>query len=371
MLNLKLQFTKINRNNSIKSIHIYTMETPDKKSNGKKILPILLGLVIILAVYFGISKYVYSLHHEDTDDAQVDGDISPVLARVPGYVSEIRFEENQVVKKGDTLVKLDDRDLRIKVEQANAAVENALAGVSVAKANVATAQANFETAKSSIETAKVRVWKATQDYTRYENLLKEKAIAKQQFDVAKAEKESAEAQLTVVAKQQSAASMQVGAAGQQVEMAASVVAQRKADLDFANLQLSYASILSPANGKASKKNIQPGQLVNAGTPLFAIVSDEALYVMANFKETQMEDMKKDQTVEINVDAFPKQKIEGIVYSISSATGAKFSLLPPDNATGNFVKVVQRVPVKILLKADSDIVSKIRPGMSVKVSVHTN
>lgn len=347
------------------------MQTPEKKSGGKKIFPIILGLVILLAIYFGISKYIYAMHHEDTDDAQIDGDISPVLARVPGYVSEIRFEENQPVKKGDTLVKLDDRDLRVKVEQAEAAVENAKAGVSVAQANVNTAQANFETAKSGIESAKVRLWKATQDYTRYENLLKEKAVTRQQFDGAKAEKESAEAQLSVASKQQSAAAVQVEAANRQVQVANSIVSQRKADLDFALLQLSYATILSPANGKASKKNIQPGQLVNAGSPLFAVVSDEALYVIANFKETQLEDMSKDQKVEVVVDALPNHKIEGVVYSISSATGAKFSLLPPDNATGNFVKVVQRVPVKILLKADTEIASKIRPGMSVKVSVVTN
>ncbi|HNP47437.1 MAG TPA: HlyD family secretion protein [Bacteroidia bacterium] len=347
------------------------METPEKNSKKNKMLPIILGLVVLVAVYFGVTKYVYALHHEDTDDAQIDGDISPVLARVAGYVNEIRFEENQPVNKGDTLVKLDDRDLRIKVEQAQAAVENAAAGVSVASANVTTAQANAETAKFSVESAKVRVWKATQDFSRYENLLKDKAVTQQQFDAAKAEKESAEAQLSVAVKQLSAAGMQVEAANKQVEVANSFVSQKRADLDFALLQLSYATVISPAKGKASRKNIQLGQLVSVGYPMFAVVSDQSLYVIANFKETQLEDMQKDQKVEVVVDAFPNHQLEGKIYSISSATGAKFSLLPPDNATGNFVKVVQRVPVKIVLNTDAETAGKIRPGMSVKVSVLTN
>src|SRR5438477_549107 len=170
------------------------MATEQKKPRKKAPL-IILTLVIISAAAFGITKYVYSLHHVDTDDAQVDADISPVLSRVSGYVNEIRFEENQHVNKGDTLVKLDDRDLQIKVQQTQAALDNALASISVAKANTGTAQANVSTASSNIEAAKVRVWKATQDFDRYQNLLNDKAITQQQFDAVKAEKLSAEAQL--------------------------------------------------------------------------------------------------------------------------------------------------------------------------------
>jgi membrane fusion protein (multidrug efflux system) len=344
------------------------METTEQKKPKKKAPLIILALVIISAATFGISKYMYSLHHEDTDDAQLDADISPVLSRVSGYVNEIRFEENQHVNKGDTLVKLDDRDLQIKVEQAQAALENARANVFVAKANSGTSRANVATASSNVEAAKVRVWKATQDFDRYQHLLNDKAITQQQFDGVKAEKLSAEAQLESINRQQGAASMQGEAAAQGITVAESMIAQRKADLDFAKLQLSYATIIAPATGLASKKNIQPGQFVNAGTPLFSIVSGDGAYVIANFKETQLEKMKTGLPADVTVDAFPSQKIEGTVYSFAAATGAKFSLLPPDNATGNYVKVIQRIPVKIKLNGSREMMAMLRPGMSVRVSV---
>ncbi len=345
------------------------MENTEQKKSKKKRAPLLiLAIVLVSAAAFGINKYFYSLHHIDTDDAQVDADIHPMLARVSGYVEEIRFEENQHVNKGDTLVKLDDRDLQIKVQQAQAALENAIAGNSVAKANTGTAQANVSTASSNVEAAKVRVWKATQDFNRYENLLKDKAITQQQYDAAKAEKLTAEAQLEAANKQLTSSSMQGQATGQQVSVAQSLITQRQADLDFAKLQLSYATIIAPASGLASKKNIQMGQYINAGTPMFSIVSESGMYVVANFKETQLEKMKTGLPVEVKADAYPDQEIPGTVYSFSPATGAKFSLLPPDNATGNFVKVVQRVPVKIKLNTDKETMERLRAGMSVSVSV---
>jgi len=345
------------------------MENTEVKKSKKKRAPLfILAVVLVSAAAFGINKYVYSLHHIDTDDAQVDADISPVLARVSGYVNEIRFEENQHVNKGDTLVLLDDRDLRIRVQQAQAALDNAIAAIAVAKANSGAAQANIATASSNTESAKVRAWKTLQDFNRYESLLGDKAITQQQFDAAKAEKLSAEAQLDASNKQQSSAGMQAQAASQQVAVAVSAVAQRQAELDFAKLQLSYSAITSPATGLASKKNIEVGQFINAGTPLFSIVSESGMYIIANYKETQLEKMKTGLPVEVTADAYPDQPIQGTVYSFSPATGAKFSLLPPDNATGNFVKVVQRVPVKIKLNADKEVADKLRAGMSVKVSV---
>jgi membrane fusion protein (multidrug efflux system) len=348
------------------------MENTEQKKSKKKRAPLLiLAVVLVSAAAFGINKYIYSLHYVDTDDAQVDADINPVLARVSGYVEDIRFEENQHVLKGDTLVKLDDRDLQIKVEQAKAALDNATANNAVAKANVGTAHANTATAYSNVEAAKVRVWKATQDFNRYENLLKDKAITQQQYDAAKAEKLSAEAQLEAANKQEASSSMQGQASGQQVSVAQSMIAQRQADLDYARLQLSYATITAPVSGLVSKKNIQTGQFINAGTPLFSIVSESGMYIVANFKETQLEKMKTGLPVEVKADAFPDQAIPGTVYSFSPATGARFSLLPPDNATGNFVKVVQRVPVKIKLNADKETIEKLRAGMSVSVSVKIN
>jgi len=340
----------------------------NSKPKSKKVLPLIITLVVIAALGFGISKYIYSIHHEDTDDAQIDADIDPVLTRVTGYVNEIRFEDNQHVNKNDTLVKLDDRDLAIKVQQSQAALENAIANVAVAKANASTAQANYATAQSNVEAAKVRVWKATEDYERYQKLITDKAVTQQQFEAIKAEKLSAESQLEAINKQQLAADMQIRSAEQLVTVAQSTIASRQADLDYAKLQLTYASITAPASGITSRKNILPGQLVNAGSPLVAIVSDSGVFVTANFKETQLTKMKEGLKTEVVVDAFKSQPIEGTVYNFSAATGAKFSLLPPDNATGNFVKVVQRVPVKIKLKADKEIMAKLRPGMSVRVSV---
>ena len=160
----------------------------------------------------------------------------------------------------------------------------------------------------------------------------------------------------------------IEAVKKQIAVSGSNVAQKKADLDYTNLQLSYSVIISPARGFVSRKNVQPGQLVNAGAPLFAIVSDEDIYIIANFKETQLMKMEKGQPVEIKVDAFPDTLLDGEINTFSAATGAKFSLLPPDNATGNFVKVVQRVPVKILIKTGKEMKAKLRPGMSVKVDV---
>lgn len=340
--------------------------TAPKKKN--KVLPIILVLVVCTVGIYAFNKISYARHHEDTDDAQLDNDINPVLARVAGYVDQIRFEDNQMVNKGDTLVLLDDRDLEIKVEQAAAALENAKASVSVAEANVSSAIANFETAKSTVESSRIRVWKSSQDFTRFQNLLNDKAVTQQQYDAAKAEKETADAQQSISQRQQNAASAMVEAAKKQITVANANVSQKQADLDYAKLQLSYATIIAPATGIASKKNIQQGQFVNAGSSLFAIVADNNVYVLANFKETQLEKMQKGNPVEVIVDAFPDTKLEGTVYNFSAATGAKFSLLPPDNATGNFVKVIQRIPVKIALKGLETLKDKLRPGMSVKVSV---
>ncbi|MBK6398354.1 MAG: HlyD family secretion protein [Bacteroidetes bacterium] len=340
--------------------------TAPKKKN--KVLPIILVLVVCTVGIYAFNKISYARHHEDTDDAQLDNDINPVLSRVAGYVDQIRFEDNQLVNKGDTLVLLDDRDLEIKVEQAAAALENAKAAVSVAEANVSSAIANFETAKSTVESSRIRVWKSSQDFTRFQNLLNDKAVTQQQYDAAKAEKETADAQQSISQRQQNAASAMVDAAKKQITVANANVSQKQADLDYAKLQLSYATIIAPATGIASKKNIQQGQFVNAGSSLFAIVAENNVYVLANFKETQLEKMQKGNPVEVIVDAFPDTKLEGTVYNFSAATGAKFSLLPPDNATGNFVKVIQRIPVKIALKGLETLKDKLRPGMSVKVSV---
>lgn len=340
---------------------------PTEKRSKKPALKIVLFVVISGIAYWAISKFTYARHHEETDDAQLDADISPVMARVGGFIHAIRFEENSAVNQGDTLVLIDDRDYKIKVQQAEAAVAAAVAAEGVARSGVETAQANLRTAQSTVESAKVRVWKAEKEFARNGNLQKEGAGTAQQFDAAKAEKDAADAQLATANRQTDVAAAAVAAAAEQVKVASTNVTVRQADVDFAKLQLSYTTVTAPASGIASKKNMQVGQLVNQGSPLFAIVSDTNAYIVANFKETQLGKMKVGQAVEVKVDAYPDRVFSGKIYSFSPATGAKFSLLPPDNATGNYVKVVQRVPVKIVLQ-DADAGAVLRPGMSVHVSV---
>lgn len=360
------------------------MTTEAKKKN--KVLPIILGVLILLGAIFGIKEYIYSTKHVDTDDAQIDGDISPVVARVGGYVKDIKFEENTKVNQDQILVTLDDRDFKIRLEQAQAGQVGANAGVGVSQAqivataaNTSTAKANIEAAQSNVQAANVKLNLASKDYNRYENLIKDGAITQQAFDQAKASKESAEAAKAsaeaayhAAKDQYNAAVKQVGTTQSQLGVSNSGVTQRQSDVDFAKLQLSYTEIKAPATGIVSKKNVQKGQLVQAGQSLFAIVNENSLFVTANFKETQLERIKVGSKVKITVDAYEDVPIEGVVYNFSPITGAKGSLLPPDNATGNFVKVVQRVPIKIKIESkDKELLAKLRPGMSVKVSVAVN
>jgi membrane fusion protein (multidrug efflux system) len=293
-----------------------------------------------------------------------------VVARVGGYVKEIRFVDNQFVHAGDTLVVLDDRDFQVRLQQANAALTSQRQTVDVSQVQVNEAKSSIATALANVEQAKVAVWKANEDYTRYENLYNDHAITKAQFDDARAAKESAEAALQIAQTQVPTQTRRVDVNQRQVGATASNLASRQADVDYARLQLTYTVITAPASGIVSRRNIQLGQLVQAGQTLFAVVNASGIYVTANFKETQMQPLRIGQKVDISVDAFSDSTFNGEIESFSGATGAKFSLLPPDNATGNFVKVVQRVPVRIRINADSQRLSLLRPGMSVDVVVHT-
>lgn len=342
-----------------------------EKSKRKKIIfPLILAFVLIAALSFTVREYIYFQGHEVTDDAQIDADISPVIARVSGYVKEIRFTDNQHVKAGDTLAVLDDRDYKIKLHLAESAMASARQAAMVSRYAVQEYESGIATAQANVEAAKVRVWKATEDFNRYSNLFSDHAITRAQYDAAKAEKEAAEAALLVARTQVPVTHKKVSTGEQQAMAIASDIAGRESDVEFARLQLSYTAIIAPANGIASKRNIQLGQLVQAGQPMLAIVNDKGIYVTANFKETQMKDLRAGEKVDVSVDAYPDATIKGTIASFAGATGAKFSLLPPDNATGNFVKVVQRVPVRIMLDLAPGLAEKLRPGMSVKVVVHT-
>jgi membrane fusion protein (multidrug efflux system) len=356
-------------------------EEPKKRN---KAFPVIMILLVIAGAAFGITKYQHALHHEDTDDAQITANISPVIPRVSGYVAEVRVSDNQQVKKGDTLIVMDNQGLKIKLEQAEAALTTAESNRSAAQASTTASSANISTSRAAvatidaqIEQTKINVWRATQDYNRYANLIKDHSITQQQFEQAQAAKETAERQLDVLQQQRNQASTQInvtssesGATSKQINVAAAIIKQRQADVDDAKLNLSYAVVLAPADGMVSKVNVQPGQFLTAGQSLFSIVLKQNLWVVANFKETQLEKMKVGQIVSVEADAFPGHKFQAKITSLSAATGASYALLPPDNASGNFVKVVQRVPVKIEFTNPNDsLLKQLRTGMNVAVEVN--
>ncbi len=370
--------------NEMKTQHTPAMaaegDAPKKKSKG--FIFALIALVLVGGT-FGVSKYIHALHHEETDDAQIEADISPVIPRASGYVTQVLVKDNQKVKKGDTLVVLDNRNEVIQVEQAQAALIAAQSNLNVAegntsasKASVATYEANISTAEAQIEAAKVTLRRATQDYDRYANLIKDHSVTQQQFDQAEAAKETAERQLQVLTDQKNAANRQTSAANsqsnastQQVSVANATIQQRQADLENAKLNLSYTAIVAAESGHVSKVNVQVGQYLQSGQSLFSIVLDTNPWVVGNFKETQIEKMRTGQKVTVHVDAYPGHDFEAKLTSFSPATGTRFALLPPDNASGNFVKVVQRLPVKIEFAENDPLVKDMRPGMNVDVDVH--
>ena len=360
------------------------METTEKKKTNKKFLVILIALVLVGGGY-GIYKYIHSLAHETTDDAQIEKNMNPIIPRVTGYITKVYVKDNDFVKKGDTLFTIDDKDYVVRVEEAKAALaaaegsyEAAKADIGGASANVAVSEANIQSSRGNIEAAKVRVWRANNDFTRYQNLYNNKSITKQQFEQAQATKQEAEAELKVLQQAEAASRSQRAASlsrsnvsGKQTEVASANIKRAQAALNAAQLNLSYTAVTAAIDGQVSTIDIQPGQLVAPGQALFYIINNTDAWVVANFKETQITKMVAGQKVIITADAYPDVEFEGEITSFSPATGARFSLLPPDNATGNFVKTVQRLPVKISLTKNNDQekVKLLRPGMNVDVDVH--
>ncbi|HEU5366722.1 MAG TPA: HlyD family secretion protein [Hanamia sp.] len=364
-------------------IAVKNQAEPKKRS---KVFLIILIIMILGGAWFGITKYHYAQHHEDTDDAQVEADIIPVIPRVSGYVQEVRVKDNQQVHKGDTLIIIDNRDYKMALMEAEAALATAKSNVAASRANTAAARSGIATSRQGVSTidaqiaaAQVNVTRTTQDFNRYQNLIQDHSITQQQFEQAQAAKELAERQLGILQQQKKQASTQTGvvtsqsnATAQSIEVAESIVKQREVDVENAKLKLSYTVLTAPESGKVSRVNVQEGQLLQAGQSTFNIVHSNDLWVVANFKETQYRKMAVGQKVIVHADAFPKHDFEAVLSSFSPATGAKFSLLPPDNASGNFVKVVQRLPVKIEFTDKSDtLLNRLRPGMNVDVDVRLN
>ncbi len=357
-------------------------ESPKKKN---KVLPIVAGVVVLAILFYVVKKVNYSMHYENTDNAQLETNVVPMSFRVSGFVAKVFVKDNQQVKAGDTLAMLDVADLELKVKQAEIALASAeanlhVSGISTKAADETATVSNsaIATAQANLDAAQIKLWKATQDFNRYEKLLDLKSATQQQFDNAKADKESADKmvkvaqmQLNTAKNQSTASSLQANSVGSQMKPVELLVQQRKSELEMAKLNLSYAVITAPYNGFVSRKALQVGQLVNVGQNTMYIVDAENIWVVANFKETQTALFKSGMAANIEVDAFDGLKLEGEVQSVQDGAGSKFSLMPTDNATGNFVKVVQRIPVKILLKNFDKEKYRLSPGMNCVVEVKFN
>jgi membrane fusion protein (multidrug efflux system) len=391
------------------------------------------GIVIVLIVAIGGWFWLTS-GRESTDDAQVDGHITPIAARVGGAVLRVAVADNEEVAAGTVLVVLDPRDFEVEIERRRAELADAEAaalaaqaavpvtttttqsqvatargGVQQADAGVLEAERSVDAAKARLATAQARLreseataTRTARDLERLKPLLEKDEIAQQQFDaavaaadVAAASVDSARAQMQEaelgirvaesrlaqarVARQQASSELstaqtgpeQVVAIKARADAAEARVRQARALLQQAELSLQYATVTAPVKGIVSKKSVEPGQIIQPGQPLMTIIPLDRVWITANFKETQIGDMRPGQRVTVEVDAYGGREFAGRVESVAAATGSRFSLLPPDNATGNFVKVVQRVPVRIALDADQDPEHLLRPGMSVVPTVYTS
>lgn len=329
-----------------------------------------LGIVALaFAAHYGYRHLQYALAHEDTDDAQVEGDISPVLPRVSGYVSRVLVRDNEPVAAGQPVLEVDARELNLKVAGAEAALAGAKAAQTTAHATVDQTRSALDVAQASLAVAKVRSAKADDDLRRDTNLFQTSAITDRQLSDTRAAADVARTQLTAGDRQVQAARTEVAVAQAQESAAATQVSAKQADLDFARLQLSYATVSAPLAGVVTRKSVEPGQFVQAGQTLLSVTSATGTWVVANFKETQMQKIHPGLPVDVTVDSYPGVVFHGRVDSIAGTTGARFALLPPDNSSGNYVKVTQRVPVKIVfdtVPADKPL----RPGMSVDAAVLT-
>lgn len=343
-------------------------------SKRKFIIPIVIVVAVIAAIW-GFKTWSYARSHESTDDAQVDGHIVPVLAKVGGYVTSVSTDENQHVTENQVLVTLDDAEYRVRVEsaQADLAAAQGVAGTGTtqgqAEGQVATASGQRSQLDAQVIAAQAANTNAQANLARMKDLAAKQIVSKQQLDAAQAAAAAAEAQLLAAQRQVTTAGSQISTAQAGVRIAEARSSAAQAALDNAKLQLSYTRITAPASGLVARKQVEVGQLVTAGQPVMSIVADTGVWVTANFKETQLDDIKVGQPVDFDVDAYGGCTAQGKVESLSGATGAKFALLPPDNATGNFTKVVQRVPIRIAVtKGCPD--HPLRPGLSVNVHVAT-
>jgi membrane fusion protein (multidrug efflux system) len=337
----------------------------------RKVLFIILPVVVLaLGVSGGWYWWNVLRFLQSTDDAYVQSDISLISPKVEGYIKEVRVADNQEVGEGDVLFVIDDRDFAAKVAQAEAAVATEEAMVVTYGSRLDLQRAMIDEAQATLDSAEADLSRAKRDYTRYSALMSTDFASRQRFEQAEADARKAEAAVARSRAALAAAQNQYAVLRSQRHEEESRRQQARATLQLARNDLDNTVIRAPISGVAGNRAGQVGQYVKAGTQLLSLVPLSRVYVTANFKETQLTHMRPGQLAQVSVDAYPDLMLEGRIESFAPASGAQFSLLPPDNATGNFTKIVQRVPLRIALPTNGPLAGRLRPGLSVTVTVDT-
>jgi membrane fusion protein (multidrug efflux system) len=341
------------------------------KRNLRRILLGSAALVVVAgATAFGTYWFKTGRFLESTDDAYVQADYTTIAPKVSGYIADVKVEDNQTVKAGDVLAVIDDRDFRTALVQAKADVASAKADVDNIEAQLEEQQSVIEQAQAAITADQAGVTFAQSDYTRYHSLTAQKVTSVQDEQRAQSVLQQQTAELQRDRAALTAAKQRVAVLTTAKAKAETQVQRLESFQTQAELNLSYTTITAPIDGTVGARSLRTGQYVQAGTQLMAVVPLKAVYVVANFKETQLADVKTGQPVEISIDGLPGITVKGKVDSLAPASGLEFALLPPDNATGNFTKIVQRIPVKIALELDGDLLGRLRPGMSAEPVIDT-
>lgn len=339
----------------------------------RKIKKLIYNIIIICLLLGGLlyvcSRFIHLGNVEYTDNAQVKQHITPINTRVSGFIKKIYFDEYKPVHKGDTLLVIEDTEFRLRLAQAEADLANALSGQQVTNAGIATTQNNLTINDATIEEVRVQKENAERELNRYKKLLEEDAVTRQQYDNVKTAYEAVKARYEQVLRIKHSTLLTKDEQMHRLGQNEAAVRLAEAAVDLARLNLSYTIIVATCDGVTGRKEIHEGQLVQLGQTMVDIVDDSDLWVIANYRETQLPHIEEGAEVLFTADAVPGVTYRGVVESISDATGAAFSLLPQDNATGNFVKVEQRVPVRIRLKGNSaDQVRRLRAGLNVECKV---
>ena len=353
---------------------VSSAETKKKQNKKNKIRVIISNVVVFALIGFGlfwlIREYFHIGDKTYTEAAQVEEFINPINTRVSAYIKEIKFIEHQQVKKGDTLAILDDREIITQVGQAEAAYQNALAQRFATGSSINTVSNSVNVMESNIAGAKARLWNAEQNLNRYKNLLAAEAVTRQQFDQVKTEHDAQKAAYETLMNQKQSANLSTTEVKSRLGINDAEIKRTKAALDMAKINLSYTVITAPYDGTMGRRTISEGQLIQPGQQVATIVLNNQKWVTANFLESQMPNIKIGEKLMMTADALGGKQFEGVVTAVSAATGSRYSNVPTDNSTGNFVKVQQRIPVRIEFTASNkkEDVAKLSAGMNMNVSL---